>query len=73
MRGTIKNLVCERGYGFIAAPDADYFFHRSAVIDGPRFDELHVGQTVDFVPDPLALKPRAYQVIAAHIHSKANR
>ena len=34
MNGTIKRLVSDKGFGFIAASDGnEYFFHRSACAD----------------------------------------
>ena len=31
LNGTIKRLVSEKGFGFVAAPDGnEYFFHQSA-------------------------------------------
>ena len=46
--GTIKRLVSEKGFGFIAAGDGnEYFFHQSACT-GVRFDDLREGQAVTF-------------------------
>jgi CspA family cold shock protein len=46
--GTIKRLVSDKGFGFIAAPDgSEYFFHRSAC-QQVGFEELHEGQSVTF-------------------------
>jgi CspA family cold shock protein len=48
MTGTIKRLVTEKGFGFIAAGDgSEYFFHQSACTDTP-FDALREGQAVTF-------------------------
>ena len=48
MSGTIKRLVSDKGFGFIAAGDGnEYFFHRSACT-GVSFDELREGQAVTF-------------------------
>jgi len=48
MSGTIKRLVSDKGFGFIAAGDGnEYFFHQSAC-SGCRFDELREGQSVTF-------------------------
>ena len=52
VRGKIKNLVPDRGFGFIvdehAGPNqADIFFHRSDV-QGVTYDQLRVGQRVAF-------------------------
>lgn len=49
MTGTIKTLK-EKGFGFISANAAagrDIFFHISELL-GVRFEELSVGDTVNF-------------------------
>jgi CspA family cold shock protein len=60
--GTIKRLVAERGFGFIAGEDGkEYFFHRSEV-EG-AFLQLEEGDQVQFVGDLASPKgPRAVQV-----------
>jgi cold shock protein len=46
--GTIKRLVGDKGFGFIAASDGkEYFFHQSACTH-TAFEELHEGQAVTF-------------------------
>ena len=46
--GTIKRLVSEKGFGFVAASDgSEYFFHQSAC-NGCQFDSLREGQAVTF-------------------------
>jgi CspA family cold shock protein len=46
--GTIKRLVSEKGFGFIAAGDGtEYFFHQSACSQ-TAFDELREGEAVTF-------------------------
>jgi cold shock protein len=48
LNGTIKRLVTDKGFGFIAASDgSEYFFHQSACSDA-RFDDLREGQAVTF-------------------------
>jgi cold shock protein len=50
MNGTIKTLLSEKGFGFIAADDGrEYFFHQSGCADG-GFDSLQRGQAVTFDP-----------------------
>jgi len=47
-QGTVKILVMDRGYGFLARSDGeDVFFHHSALA-GHGFKKLVVGQTVEF-------------------------
>jgi cold shock CspA family protein len=49
MRGRIKNIIWDRGYGFIAADDGrDYFFHINALEGGLEFDELQPDMAVSF-------------------------
>ena len=50
MKGYVKNLVIERGFGFIACPDEtrDYFFHFSNLAEGIEFDETLQGRRVCF-------------------------
>lgn len=49
MTGTIKKLVTERGFGFIAREGEakDLFFH-SKELSGVTFEELNEGDTVTF-------------------------
>ena len=49
MKGTIKTLVRDRGFGFIAreGEEKDLFFH-SKELKGVTFDELKVGDVVSF-------------------------
>lgn len=58
--GTIKKLVSERGFGFIAAEDGkEYFFHR----DGAQnFDSLIGGEKVTFEVEASPKGPRARMV-----------
>ena len=58
--GTIKKIVSDRGFGFIAADDGkEYFFHRSGVQD---FDSLMGGEKVSFEIEPSPKGPRANRV-----------
>jgi CspA family cold shock protein len=60
VNGTIKKLVSERGFGFIAADDGkEYFFHRDGVAD---FDALQGGEKVTFEIEASPKGPRANQV-----------
>ena len=64
MNGTIKRLVSDKGFGFIAAGgDTEYFFHSSGCT-GTRFDELREGQRVSFDVGQGPKGPRAEKVRA---------
>lgn len=65
MNGTIKRLVSDKGFGFVAASDGnEYFFHQSACLDG-NFDQLREGQTVSFNTGQGPKGPRAENVRVA--------
>ena len=62
MNGTIKRLVSDKGFGFVAAADGnEYFFHQSACVDG-GFDQLREGQSVTFTTGNGPKGPRAESV-----------
>ena len=59
---TIKRLVSDKGFGFVAAADGqEYFFHQSAVAGG-QFDQLREGQAVTFDTGQGPKGPRAENV-----------
>jgi CspA family cold shock protein len=59
--GTIKKLVTDRGFGFIAADDGkEYFFHRSGT--EADFDGLRGGELVTFEVEASPKGPRAGRV-----------
>jgi CspA family cold shock protein len=69
--GTIKKIVGDRGFGFIApatpaADGKDLFFHR-ADVGGNGFDSLREGQAVTYVlgTDERRGSPKALQVKSA--------
>ena len=61
-KGTIKRILIEKGFGFIAANGVEYFFHRSAAPFD--FEKLTEGDPVTFVPTTGAKGPRAESVAA---------
>jgi CspA family cold shock protein len=65
MNGTVKRLVSEKGFGFVATPDGnEYFFHQSACV-GTAFESLREGQAVTFNTGQGPKGPRAENVRAA--------
>jgi len=64
--GTIKKVVSDRGFGFIAADDAkEYFFHRDGLDASLNFDRLIGGEKVEFDIEASPKGPRANRVRAA--------
>ena len=60
VRGTIKRLVVEKGFGFVADEGGrEYFFHQSA---SASFSSLYEGQAVTFEPGQGPKGPRAENV-----------
>ncbi|MBN1591830.1 MAG: cold shock domain-containing protein [Candidatus Coatesbacteria bacterium] len=48
LKGEIKRLIRDRGFGFIRGEDGnEVFFHRSA-LEGVEYDALEEGRKVDF-------------------------
>jgi CspA family cold shock protein len=63
--GTIKKVIADRGFGFIAADDAkEYFFHRNALDSSLDFDRLNGGEKVTFEIEQSPKGPRAAKVRA---------
>ena len=67
MKGKIKRLIRERGFGFITAENGqEVFFHRSALA-GENFDDLEEGTSVEFDLERGPKGPRAMGVRAERI------
>lgn len=60
-QGTIKKLVADKGFGFIAGDSGDLFFHLSA-LEEADFESLQVGQTVEYEEGEGPKGPRATSV-----------
>ena len=60
-QGTIKKLVADKGFGFIAGDDGELFFHHTAV-EGGSFETLQEGQAVEFSEGRGPKGPRAEAV-----------
>jgi cold shock protein len=61
--GTIKKLVSDRGFGFIAAEDGkEYFFHRTGLDSSVNFDSLAGGERVSFEIEASQKGPRANRI-----------
>jgi cold shock protein len=59
--GTIKKIVSDRGFGFIAADDGkEYFFHKSGTESD--FDALQGGEKVAYEIEVSPKGPRARSV-----------
>ena len=64
--GTVKKVVSDRGFGFIAADDGkEYFFHRSGLDASLDFDRRGGGEKVEFEVEQSPKGPRATRVRAA--------
>jgi cold shock protein len=64
--GTIKKVVSDRGFGFIAAEDGkEYFFHRDGLTSSLDFDRLSGGEKVQFEIEQSPKGARAKNVQSA--------
>jgi CspA family cold shock protein len=68
--GTIRNLVKDRGFGFIQVDGSsdEVFFHTSAVADG-GFDNLSVGQALEFDVEKDSRDPRRSRAVNVKVTS----
>ena len=66
MTGTIKTLVTDKGFGFIAreGETKDLFFH-SKDLSGVTYDELKIGDSVTFEVEQGEKGPAAKKVARA--------
>ena len=61
--GTIKKVVSDRGFGFIAGEDGrEYFFHRDGLESALNFDRLTGGEKVTSDIEASQKGPRAQRV-----------
>jgi cold shock protein len=66
LTGSVKKVVADRGFGFIAADDGqEYFFHRGGLDSSLEFDRLGGGERVTFEVERSDKGPRARSVRAA--------
>jgi CspA family cold shock protein len=64
--GTIKRVISDRGFGFIAGEDGkEYFFHRDGLNSSLDFDRLVGGERVSFETERGPKGDRAVRVDAA--------
>ena len=67
MKGKIKKLIGERGFGFITDENGkEVFFHRSALA-GEDFNALEEGTSVEFDLEDGPKGPRAVNVKAEKV------
>ena len=66
MKGTIKNIIFEKHFGFITPEDGskDVFFHESG-LEGVQFSDLKSGDVVSFEVEQSEKGPRAVSVVRA--------
>lgn len=65
MTGTIKKLFNEKGFGFIRTSHGqEFFFHQSA-LKNAKFDQLEVGQEVEFEESEGTKGPRAEDIFVS--------
>ena len=64
--GTIKKIVADRGFGYIAADDEkEYFFHSNGLDSSLDFDRLVGGEKVKFEIEASPKGPRAEKISAS--------
>lgn len=68
--GTIRNLVKDRGFGFIQVDGSsdEVFFHTTSAEPGV-FDSLSVGQTLEFDVQPDTRDPKRKRAVNVKVTS----
>ena len=67
--GTVKKVVNDRGFGFIAAEDGkEYFFHRSGLDTSLNFDALAGGESVGFHHHAVAERRQRFARLLDAVH-----
>jgi CspA family cold shock protein len=62
LKGKVKRLIRDRGFGFITAEDGtEVFFHRTDLVEAD-FDNMEEGADVEFDLESGAKGPRAVKV-----------
>lgn len=71
--GTIKNVIAEKGFGFITPQgagegDRDIFFHFSALVGGLQLESLNKGDVVEFETEqgPRGINAKNVRLAASH-------
>lgn len=59
MKGTVKKVISDRGFGFINAEDGQEIFFHSSVCQDVSFDSLEEGASVEFDVEDGPKGPRA--------------
>jgi CspA family cold shock protein len=63
--GTVKRVISDRGFGFIAGEDGkEYFFHKDGLAASLDFDRLVGGESVTFETERGPKGDRAVRVEA---------
>jgi len=67
LKGNIKRLIRDRGFGFITTEDGEDFFFRRSALEGIDFDALEEGNSVEFNSErgPKGLRAVNIRVIEA--------
>jgi CspA family cold shock protein len=64
--GTVKRIVADRGFGFLADEQGkEYFFHLSGLAGSVTIEQLREGDTVTFDVERSDRGPRATNVARA--------
>ena len=54
LNGKIKRLISTRGFGFILGDDGQEYFLHAKALRGCQFDDLRVGDVMQFTPTSTA-------------------
>jgi cold shock protein len=72
MKGTIKRVIRDRGFGFISAEDGREIFFHTTALQGMTFESLVEGQSVEFDVEKSPKDSRSKGPKAIRVRSKIN-
>lgn len=70
MHGHIVRMMPEEGYGFIEGTDGNEYYFSVTNIAFPTFNQLYVGDAVEYLPEPLNDGWQAHHVTKERNHSE---
>jgi cold shock CspA family protein len=51
--GHVTRLLSDEGYGFIEGVDGTEYYFSVTNVHYPRFDQLTIGDAVEYIPEPV--------------------
>lgn len=70
MHGYVVRIISEEGYGFITGMDGTEYYFSITNVHHPRFNQLAVGDAVEYIAEPVNDGWQAHHVIRERAHAE---